>query len=88
MLYHFHPRAIEAFRDINTFENREEFINWLTRVAINDIYVSLRIQILLMVFTTRCFLQILIITHNNGDMSNFVRVGIFNLGLCVNDLGC
>ena len=45
-------------------------------------------QILLMVFTTRCFLQIFIVTHTNGDMSHFARVCIFNSDLRVTDLGC
>ena len=36
---------------------------------------------LLLVFSTRCCLQILIITRTNEDMSHFARVGIFNSGL-------
>ena len=36
---------------------------------------------LLLVFSTRCFLQILIIARTNGDTSHFARVGIFNSGL-------
>ena len=36
---------------------------------------------LLLVFSTRCFLQIFIITRTNGDTSHFARVGIFNSGL-------
>ena len=33
---------------------------------------------LLLVFSKRCFLQILVITRTNGDMSHFEGVGIFN----------
>ena len=36
---------------------------------------------LLLVFSTRSFVQILIITRTNGDMSHFARVDIFNSGL-------
>ena len=34
-----------------------------------------------------CLLQILIITRTNGDMSHFARVGIFNSGLRMTNVG-
>ena len=42
---------------------------------------------LLLVFSTRSFLQILIITRTNGDMSHFARVDIFNSGLRKTNFG-
>ena len=42
---------------------------------------------LLLVLSTRCFLQILIITGTNGDMGHSARVGIFNSGLHMSDVG-
>ena len=42
---------------------------------------------LLLVLSTRYFLQILIITRTNGDMSHFARVGIFKSGLRMTDVG-
>ena len=40
-----------------------------------------------MVLSTRCFLQILIITRTDGDMSHSARVGIFKSGLRMTDVG-
>ena len=46
-----------------------------------EIHVSLQILMLMLVLSTRRFLQILNITRTDGDMSHFARVGIFNSGL-------
>ena len=40
---------------------------------------------LLLVLGTRCFLQILIITHTNRDMGHFFRVDVFSSGLRMTD---
>ena len=52
------------------------------------IFVSgIEILMLLLVFSMRCFLHILIITFTDGDMSHFARVGIFNSGLLMTNFG-
>ena len=54
-----------------------------------EIYVSIKIQILQLILSTRCFSQILIIAHTDRDMSHLVSVDIFNSSLCMTDLsGC
>ena len=55
--------------------NQEISIILTYKSCYKEIHVSLQILMLLLVFSTRFLLQILIITRTNGDMGHFARVG-------------
>ena len=70
-------------------KNREEFANWLTRVVIrkflfqcvnNNIAVGLEHKVLFADFNYYTY-------YRDGDMCHFARVGIFNSGLRMTDVG-
>ena len=83
----FIPELLRVSEIFSNFEKQTGVYQLAYKSCYKEIYVSLYIEILLLVLYTRCFLHILIITHINEDMNHFTRVGIFNSGVHMTDVG-